>query len=289
MTEFFQYLIAGVTAGAVYSLVALGFTLIFNATGVINFAQGELVVFGALTAHTLYYQFHFPLFLSSILAILISGFLGLLLEKLVVSPLKYSPTISLIIATVGASLFLRATAMLIWGKEPLPYPHFFGEQPLDFFGARIMPQTFWNLFSAILLFAVLAIFFKHTLSGKSMRAASLNREAALLMGINPEKTVQLSFFLSSLFAGLAGVSIAPLAMLGYSSGAILGLKGFASAILGGLENPLGALAGGLSLGILESLGGAYISSGFKDAIALILMLLILFFKPGGLFGKRGGS
>lgn len=282
-------MIAGITAGAVYSLVALGFTLIFNATGVINFAQGELVVFGALTAHTLYYKLHLPLFLSSFLAILFAGLLGLFLEKMVVRPLRFSPALSLIIATVGASLFLRATAMLIWGKEPLPYPHFFGEKPFDFFGVRVMPQTFWNLFSAIFLFAILAAFFKYTLSGKSIRAASLNREAALIMGINPERTVQLSFFLSSLFAGLAGVSIAPLAMLGYSSGAILGLKGFASAILGGLENPLGALAGGLTLGLLEALGGGYISSGFKDAIALILMLLILFFKPGGLFGKRGGS
>ncbi len=289
MTEFLQYLIAGITAGAVYSLVAIGFTLIFNATGVINFAHGELVVFGALTAHTLHYQLHLPLFFSSILAVSLSGLLGLLLEKLVVSPLKNSPALNLIIATIGASLFLRATAMLIWGKEPLPYPHFFGEQPFIFFGIRIMPQTIWNLFSAFFLFAILAIFFKHTLIGKSMRATSLNREAALLMGINPEKTVELSFFLSALLAGLAGVSIAPLAMLGYGSGAILGLKGFASAILGGLENPLGALTGGLCLGILESLGSAYLSSGFKDAIALIIMLLILFFKPSGIFGKRGGN
>ncbi len=286
MTEFFQYLIAGITAGSVYSLVALGFTLIFNATGAINFAQGELVVFGALMAHTFYYQFHLPLFLSSLLAILFSGLLGFLLEKLVVSPLRNAAPLSLIIATIGASLFLRATAMLIWGKESLPYPHFFGEEPVVFYGLRIIPQTFWNLFSSIVLFALLALFFKYTLTGKSVRAASLNREAALLMGVNPAKTVELSFFLASLFAGLAGVSIAPVAMLGYSSGAILGLKGFASAILGGLENPLGALAGGLCLGILESLGAAYVSSGFKDAIALILLLLVLSFKPGGIFGKR---
>ncbi len=283
--DFAQYLASGIALGSIYALIALGFTLIYNATGIINFAQGEFVILGGLSAFTFYYVLGWPLYLSVILAIFVGTLVGIVVERLVIYPLKKASILSLIIATIGVSMVLKGVAMILWGKEPLPFPHFFGEKPLQILGARLLPQHLFVIGVTLLVILLLQIFFRYTLTGKAMRAASLNKVAASIVGINVSQSVFLSFALSGALAGLAGVSVAPLTMMSFGYGGILGLKGFAAAVLGGLDNPLGALLGGLFLGVVESVGGAFLPVGFRDALALLLLLLILALRPQGILGR----
>jgi branched-chain amino acid transport system permease protein len=179
--------------------------------------------------------------------------------------------------------------MLFWGKDIYTLPHFSGEEPLLFLGATILPQTLWIIGILCVVVAILALFFNFTMVGKAMRACAVNPVAASLVGINVKKMVLLSFALSAALGAIAGIIITPIALMEYDRGAILALKGFAAAVLGGLGNGVGAVVAGLIIGILESLGAGFISSGYKDAIALIVLLLVLFIKPSGIFGVSEAS
>ena len=261
--------------------------MIFNARQIINFAQGEFVVIGGLAAYTFYATLHLPLPVAMILAVLAVTALGIVFERLVIMPLKNAAAISLIIATIGMSIVLRTVAMLIWGKEALSLPHFFGDKPIVIFGATILPQQVFIIMVTVVLVVAMQLFFRFTVTGKAMLASSMNPAAARLMGINSDRMVMYSFAFAAALGAIAGVSIAPLVMMSYNSGAALGIKGFSAAILGGLANPLGSVLGGFTLGVIESLGAGVISSAFKEAIALIVLLAVLLIKPSGLFGKVG--
>jgi len=284
--QFLQYLISGITSGSIYALIALGFTLIYNSTQVINFAQGEFTMLGGLTAVTFYAVLGLPLPLALLLAVIVVTIIGILFERLAIYPLRNASVITLIIVTVGVSIVIKNVAMILWGRDPLTLPAFSGEKPIEFYGAFIVPQTLWVIGLTAIAVIILQIFYKRTIMGKAMKACSLNRTAARLMGINSSNIVLLSFAMSAGFGALAGVLITPIAMTSYSVGSFLGLKGFAGAVLGGLGNPLGAVVGGLLLGILESLSIGFIASGYKDAIAFLILLLVLFFKPSGILGAR---
>jgi len=283
-----QYLLSGLATGAIYALIGIGFAIIYNSTGIINFAQGELVMIGGMLGVYLLERWHVPLFLAVLLAIVGTACVGVLFERLAIRPLRQPTPLSLVIITIGGSILLRGIAMLLWGKDTHALPSFSGDAPLAVAGATLLPQHLWIFAITILLIAVTKLFFQYTITGKALRACAVNRRAAGLVGIDVRRMVLFSFFISAAIGALAGIIIAPLTMTSYDVGIMLGLKGFCAAIIGGMSSGVGTVLGGILLGILESLGAGLISSGYKDAIAFIILLLILFFRPQGLF-SRGES
>jgi branched-chain amino acid transport system permease protein len=283
--QWLQFVAGGLTVGAIYALVALGFSIVYNASGAINFAQGEFVMIGGMSAVTLIAT-GLPLPLAVLFALVAAVFVGLLLDKLAIEPARHAGTVTLIIITIGASLFLRGLAQLVWDKRIHALPAFSGDQPIHLFGATLLPQSLWVLGVAALAVAALSWFFGRTLFGKAMLATSYNPLAARLMGINTRTVLLVSFGLAALLGALGGVLTAPITFTSYDAGVMLGLKGFAAAMLGGLGNFSGAVLGGLLLGLLEGLGAGWISSAYKDAIAFVIILAVLFFMPGGLLGGR---
>ena len=283
--QWLQYVASGLTAGAIYALVALGFSIIYNASRAINFAQGEFVMIGGMSAVTLVGA-GFSLAAAVPLAVLAAVLVGLLLEKLAIEPARKADTVTLIIITIGASLFLRGLAQLVWDKRVHALPAFSGDKPLQFLGATVLPQSLWVLGGAGLAVAGLSWFFGRTLFGKAMLATSYNPLAAQLVGINTRTVLLASFGLAAMLGALAGVLIAPITFTSYDAGIMLGLKGFAAAMLGGLGSFSGAVLGGLLLGLAEGLGAGFISSAYKDVIAFVIILGVLFFMPGGLLGAR---
>jgi branched-chain amino acid transport system permease protein len=280
-----QFVAGGLTAGAIYALVALGFSIVFNASGAINFAQGEFVMIGGMSAVALLAT-GLPLPLAVLLALVVAVFVGLLLDKLAIEPARGAGTVTLIIITIGASLFLRGLAQLVWDKRIHALPAFSGEQPIHLFGASVLPQSLWVLGVTALAVLALSWFFGRTLFGKAMLATSYNPLAARLMGIQTRTVLLVSFGLAALLGALGGVLTAPITFTSYDSGVMLGLKGFSAAMLGGLGSFTGAVLGGLLLGLLEGLGAGFVSSAYKDAIAFVVILLVLFVLPGGLLGAR---
>jgi branched-chain amino acid transport system permease protein len=285
LAQLLQYLISGLTSGAVYALIALGFGIIYNTTTIINFAQGELVMLGALCAISIY-QLIPSLPVAFVGGVLIVSLVGLLFERLALRPVRDPSPITLIIITVGGAVFLQGLAMLIWGKEAYPLPSFSGNAPLHLGTATIMPQNLWVLGLTAILVLALEAFFRLTLVGKAMRATSYNPRAARLVGIPAGRMVQLSFGLSAALGAGAGILIAPLTLGVYDMGTMLGLKGFSAAIIGGLGSLLGGVLGGLLLGLAEAFTSGLISSGYRDAVAFLLLLVVLFLRPQGLLGGR---
>ena len=285
MAEFLQFLFSGITVGSTYALAALGFTLIYNSSNVINFAQGEFIMLGGMLA-VYFSQTGLPMPVAFLLAILIPAVVGILMEKLTIEPVKGAETVTLIIITIGASLFIRGLIQVWLGKSSVSLPAFSGETPIILFGAAIQPQSLWVLGVTAIVVAALWYFFSRTLSGKAMLATSFNQTAAQLVGINTSKVLFISFGLSAALGALGGILLTPVTMTSYDVGIMLGLKGFVAAVVGGLGNGLGAVISGLLVGVLESMGAGYISSAYKDAIPFILILLVLFFMPRGLFGGK---
>ena len=280
-----QYLISGLTSGAVYALIALGFGIIYNTTTIINFAQGEMVMLGALSAISIYQAVpSLPLaFVGGIAAV---ALVGVLLERLALRPVRDPSPITLIIITVGAAVLIKGVAMLVWGKEAYTLPPFSGDTPFHLGTATILPQNLWVLGLTLVLVAALEAFFRLTLVGKAMRACAYNPRAARLVGIAAGRMVQLSFGLSAALGAGAGILIAPLTLGVYDMGTMLGLKGFSAAIIGGLGSLLGGVLGGLILGVAEALASGLISSGYRDAVAFLLLLIVLFLRPQGVVGGR---
>lgn len=285
--QLIQYIIYGITVGGIYALVALGFTIIYNATDVINFAQGEFVMLGAMIMVSFNSGLHLPVYAAFFLSILAVTALGAIFERVAINPVRGTSVITLIIITVGASIFIRGLALPIWGQDPIPAQPFTAGEPVSILGARLSLQRLWVLGIAIITVIVVHIFYKYTIVGKAMRATAINRVAARLMGINVRIMVLCSFALSAAVGAAAGMAIAPAAYASYDMGAMLGLKGFCAAILGGLGNGIGAVLGGFIIGIVENLAVGFAPpgySGYKDAVAFIILLIILFVKPSGLFG-----
>ncbi len=280
-----QYLISGLTVGSTYGLTALGFTIIFNATRVINFAQGEFVMLGGMLAVFFAGFLDVGLAPAVMLAVACTTLVGVCMERLTIRPVQGANVVNIIIITIGVSIFIRGVVMLFLGKDTFSLPPFFGTEALDFFGAMIIPQSIWILIITMLVLVSLRAFFNRTIYGKAMLACSFDQKAAHLVGISVDRMVMLSFAISALVGSIGGVILAPITLTSYDAGIMLGLKGFAACILGGLGNPFGAAAGGLIIGTLESFGAGYISSAYKDAFAFIILLVILFVKPSGIFGK----
>lgn len=285
MDALLQFLFSGVTVGAVYALVALGFTIIYNASDVVNFAQGEFVMLGGMIT-VFAHQAGAPLPLAALLAIALAAAVGVALNKLAIEPARGAPVVSLIIITIGASILIRGAAQLVFDRQIHRFPAFSGDEPFRLLGATILPQSLWVLAGALAVFGGLWLFFTRTLTGRAVLATSNNRLAAQLVGIDTGWVMTLAFGLSAAIGALAGVLATPITLVSYDVGVALALKGFAAAMLGGMGNPKGALVGGLLLGLLEALTAGYVSSQYKDAVAFVVILAVLFARPQGLFGAR---
>lgn len=283
MAEFLQFTFSGLTVGAIYAMVALGFTLIYNSSDVINFAQGEFVMLGGMVT-VFAAAAGVPLPLAALLAIVVAMAVGMLLHKLAIEPARGASPVTLIIITIGASILLRGLAATAFDKNFHSLPPLFSRDSLAIGGAALLPQSLVVLAGVALVVMALWVFLSRTLNGKAMQATAANRLAARLVGINTSAVVSRSFIISAAIGAFGGILAAPITLTNYDIGTMLALKGFAAAMLGGMGNPLGAVAGGLLLGLLEAFSAGYISSQYKDAVAFIVILLVLFTMPQGLFG-----
>lgn len=284
--QLLQYVVTGVTTGAIYALLAVGFVVIYNVTGVINFAQGESAMLGALLMVQFSSRLALPLPLSLLLSLILVTAIGALLYGLAIRPARHASPASLIIITIGASIALRGAALMIWGTNSYLLPAFTPSPPLRLGSAVLRSQSLWVMGTTLVAVTGLFFFFQRTMAGKAMRACAVNRLAAQLMGISQVQMGVLAFGLGAALGAVAGAVIAPITYATYDMGTMLGLKGFVAAIIGGLTNPWGAVAGGLLLGVLEAVGAGVISSGAKDAIAFAVLVAILLFRPSGLMGGR---
>jgi branched-chain amino acid transport system permease protein len=284
--EFLQFLFSGITVGAIYALVGLGFAIIYNASHVINFAQGEFVMLGGMNT-VFFISVGLPMPVAMMMAVIITIVIGMALEKFAIEPARDASIVTLIIITIGASIFLRGAAQVIWGRNFHSLKSISGNDPIMIGGAAVLPQSLWILGCTVIIVIALMYFFNRTLTGKAIVASAHNPLAARLVGINPRFIMLLSFGLSAMLGAIAGILIAPISLAYPGVGIMLGLKGFCAAILGGLGNPMGAIVAGLIVGISEAITSGYISSAYKDAVAFIIILGVLLFKPSGIFGVHG--
>jgi branched-chain amino acid transport system permease protein len=283
---FLQYLLSGITSGSIYAIVAIGFNIIYNTTGIINFAQGEFVMIGAMSAIS--FSAFLPLPLAIACAVCVTSVIGAIVELLFIRWLDRPGVLRMIIITIGVSILLREAALHVWDEKVRALPYFTGNEcsSIAIFGAHISPQVLWVLAVCAAMVVFLSLFFKYTLTGRSMRACSANRTAAALCGINAKNMVTFSFMLSAAIGALAGCVISPLTQTQYECGTPLAIKGFTVAILGGLGNTTAAVTAGLILGIIEAFSISVLPVAYKDVIAITVLLAILFFKPSGIFGSK---
>lgn len=283
-----QYIANGLANGCIYILVAMGFNIIFNSTGIINFAQGEFCMFGGLFAYTFAVSLGLPLPVAIVLAVVATALIGGAMERTIIYPLRHASIITAIIATVGASILFKSLGRLFWPNEAYKVPDFTsGTFPIP--GATISRQSLWVFGLTVVCVVLVWLFFNRTRTGRAMRACSVNRQAASLVGINVSRMSFYSFVLAAALGGIAGLINAPFAK--YAVGLYLGIKGFTAAVVGGLGNTFGAVTGGLVLGLAEELIPGFltvvlgVSTGYKEAVAAVLLVAVLLLRPQGLVGK----
>ncbi|MDQ0218674.1 branched-chain amino acid ABC transporter permease [Peribacillus cavernae] len=287
-SQVIQLLFSGLTIGSIYALIAIGFVIIYNVTGVLNLAQGEFAMFGALISISLI-NAGLPLWAAVIFSMLIVSVIGALFERTAIHPARKSSVPTLIIITIGCSIAFRGIAILIWGTQPQSLQPFTDNTPIKFLNAVLLPQSIWSIGIAILILFAMIYFFNKTFVGKALTACVVNPFAARLMGINPEKMSLLAISASAGLGALAGIVTSPISGASYDMGMMLGLKAFVAAVVGGLTNAPAAIAGAFVIGILESFTEGLWSSGAKDVVSFSMLLLILFIKPEGLFAKASGK
>jgi branched-chain amino acid transport system permease protein len=270
--------------GSVYALIALGFQIIYNTTGIINFAQGEFVMLGGIVAGWLYEYHHCPLWLSITIALIGVTLVGILMEYLSIRPAAHAGLLILIIITLGVSIMFKALASFIWGTDPFFLPDFSGGTVFRMSGIHIEGQFIVIMGTTLLIMILLGLFFKYTRTGFAMRACFYNRPGARLVGIDVRRISTISFAMSAFLGGVCGILVTPLLSMNFAQGTILGLKGFCAAILGGMGNPLGSVIGGLTIGLLEQLS-CWFSSVYRDTLALSIVVIMLIIRPQGILGE----
>ncbi|MCJ7620145.1 MAG: branched-chain amino acid ABC transporter permease [Anaerolineae bacterium] len=296
--QYVQLILDGVRGGSIYALIALGFVVVFNVTGIINFAQGGFVMSGAMLA-VAFNNLDLPLppalqlALAVVFGVAVTTVIGALVERLTIFPARHSHTLTLIIITVGVYIFMQGMALLIWGANAYNLPAFttlaLEDQILRSGGIMLKAQSLWIWGTLAVVLVGLYFFFERTLVGKALRACAINRRAAELMGINPSRMSLLSFAMAAALGAIGGVVLSPATRPIYDMGLKLGLKGFIAAIMGGMVSSPGAVVGGILLGVLENVAAGVTRAGFKDIFAFVVLILILFFRPQGIIGggERG--
>jgi|APFre7841882654_1041346.scaffolds.fasta_scaffold07858_5 branched-chain amino acid transport system permease protein len=288
--QFVQYLMAGLTQGSIYALIGLGFTLIYAVTSIINFAQGEFVMIGGMLSYTLAASAGLSIPLSLLISVLTTAIIGALMYLLAIRTARRASVISLIIITIGFSIFIRGIASEIWGVDYVRPPFFSGNNSLSFLGAYIEPQALWIIGTTLSVTILLYLFLSHTMTGKALKACAINPSAASLVGINTKAMALIAFLLAAAIGSIGGVVMAPLTLTSYNIGVMLGLKGFVAASIGGFKSPIATVIGGILLGVVENLAvglnwGPF-TSAYKDVIALIALLLILIIRSGKLAAEE---
>jgi len=284
--ELAQSLVNGIGIGLVYGLIAIGFCVIYNASGIVNFAQGVFVMLGGMFAHTFLTRLGLPLALSALISIVLVAAVGVLVQILIISPMwkRKAPMFAIILATLAVQLLIEQIIILTMGDQPRTYPEFTGGGPLKIGEIAIGYQLFWVLGCGALMVALLQLFFNRTRIGRALRACSQNREAAALLGIPVGAMLMLSFALSAALGAAAGILITPTQYTAYSVGGPFGVNGFIAAIIGGFGNATAALFGGILLGVVQSGAIVVFGAGYKNVVALTVLLIVLLFFPRGLFG-----
>jgi len=288
MAELVQFLLSGIAAGGIYALIAVGFVTVYNVLGIINFAQGEFAMCGALVAASLVAH-GVPLMVAVPLAVLVTAATGAVTERMILAPAAGSSEVVRIIITIGVSIGLRGLALTIWGSQSYGLPQFSTGQPVRILGAALALQNFWVLGVAAASMIALYLLFERTYVGSALRACVMSPTASRLMGISPRVMSLLAFTVSAALGGIAGIVVTPISLATYDMGIMLGLKGFVAAVLGGLVSAPAAVVGGFLLGIVESFAAGFLSSGYRDAIAFALLLGVLAVRPTGLFAKTGAQ
>lgn len=289
MSQLLQVLLSGLATGSIYALVAIGFTLIWQAAQTVNFAQGEFVMLPAFFVLTGLHVLHLPLWGALILALGLSVIvLGLAFKLLVVDPILPSGGISLIIATMALGILLKESVKEVYGAEALPFPELFPSDPIQIFGAVLSMQDIMNLVIALCIVVLLTLFLNRTRTGRCMQAAAQTPGVAEILGVNVKRMVMLTFLINAALAALASFLITPVYLTKFSNGETLGLIAFIAAIVGGFNQIRGALAGGLLIGVLDNLTAAYVTAEYRSALPLVLLIGIILLRPQGLFGTAEG-
>lgn len=279
-----QLLVAGLSTGAVYALVALGLVLVFKGTGIVNFAQGEFLTLGAYIGLVLSLVLKLPYWQVFILTIMLAAVFGAALERGLIRPLMRAPAFTIVVATLAIGLMIKNALRLGWQESLSTISSPFGDLPLRVGDVNLNRQYLWIIACSLAITVLLALFFRMTLLGKAMRAVSQNYDAAQLMGIRVHRIFAGTFAISAAIAGMAGVLVAPVIGIHAEMGDLI-LKGFVAAILGGFQSLGGAVVGGLVLGVLETFGGAQFGGTFKNTVAFVLLMVVLLVRPHGLFGR----
>jgi branched-chain amino acid transport system permease protein len=289
--ELIQSLVNGVGIGLFYGLVAIGFCVIYNASGIVNFAQGVFVMLGGMFAHTLLTKFGLPIYVSAVLSTILVAGIGVLVQIAIINPMwrRKAPLFAIILATLAIQLLIEQVVILTLGDQPRTYPEFTSGGPLKIGPIAIGYQLFWVLGCGALMVFALTQFFNRTRMGRALRACSQNREAAALLGIPVERMLIVSFALSAALGAAAGILITPTQYTAYSVGGPFGINGFIAAIIGGFGSAPAALVGGIFLGVIQSGAIVFFGAGFKNIVALTVLLIVLLFFPSGLFAGRAKS
>lgn len=283
-----QFTVTGLINGSIYALIAVGFVTVYNVTGILNFAQGEFAMLGAMVAAGAHGA-GLPLPLAVLLAVAAAAAVAGLMDRLAIHPARKAGPLTLIIITLGVAIAIRGTALLIWGTEGRRPPAWLPGDPLQVLGASMQRQGLVAILLSLVMVGVLYQFFNRTTLGIAVRASVNNRLAARLSGVSPNRMSLLAFAISGGAGGLAGALVAPIQTAVYDMGVMLGLKGFVAAVLGGINNAPAAVVGGYVLGMLEFWAAGMLSSAYKDAIAFLLLLIILVVRPTGILGRVGGK
>jgi branched-chain amino acid transport system permease protein len=281
-----QLIASGLALGSIYALLALSLVLINKATDVVNFAQGEMAMFGTFVCFALLSRTGLPLAVVLILAVPIGALLGIATERIAMRPLHAAPQVNALIATIGLWLIFHHAAGWIWGYDPVRFPSLFSPEPVDVLGARVAQNSLGIIGISLAVVALLYLFFEHTRMGVAMRAASMNRRAAQLMGVNIERVPLVAWGLATAIGVVSGFLVAPLTFLDFEMMFAVLLKAFAGSILGGFNSLPGAMVGCLVIGVVENLFAAYVSTAFKDTFAFGIIIVVLMFRPQGLFTRR---
>jgi len=281
-----QSILSGVGVGAIYGLIGIGFCVIYNASGIVNFAQGAFVMLGGMLTHAVMTKLGWPLPVAAVIAVIVVAASGVLLERIVVRPLwnRGSTMFVMILATLAAQIVVERMTLIAAGDQPRSLPVFTDLPPLRIFGLAISFQFLWIVGCSVVVIAGLALFFSSTKTGKAMRACSINRDAAALQGIRVSRMLALAFALSAALGAVAGILITPTQYTAFNVGVPFAISGFIAAIVGGFGRPLGAFAGGILLGVAQALAIVFLGSAFKNVAALSILLLFLFVRPTGLLG-----
>lgn len=285
MSDFLQFVFSGLTNGSIYALIALGFCVVNNTMGILNFVQVDFVTLGGMLMFTALLTIGLPMIPGLLFAVAGVALVAMLVERFGLRPARSDNHLILVFITIGIAIILRGAIKLIWGKNRMAVPPLTPDDPIQILGASVLPQALWILLLTLVAIALLSWFFYRTSLGLSMRAVASNPVAAAVVGIPAGRIRLTSYAIAGALGGLAGVLMTPITTLSYDVGVLLGLKGFAAAILGGFGSFPGAVIGGVILGLLESLSAGYLSSAYKDVVAFVVLLLVLFVRPKGLLGK----